>query len=141
MNIENMRILRDQLARLPDKKFNMGEIINHRPCGTVACIAGWAALLNGGPTLLENEPDYSLHQITGWARRWLGLRDPEARHLFYGSWFEDRYDDEGSPISWDKASRADAIAELDRLIRYESNRRLTCLNFSINSRPASARSF
>src|SRR5687768_11356038 len=78
MNIQHAEILLRQLERLPDEKFVMGDWIDHRgPCGTVACVAGWAALLNGGPTDGTIDTEF-------WARDWLGLGHSDARRLFYG---------------------------------------------------------
>lgn len=111
MNIENAKKLVDQLKRLPDERFWMAEYIAHpeeflelnvpRPasCGTVACIAGWASLANGGPNFYCDVYD--------WATEWLGLREEESWRLFLGEW---------SPKNLSQITRSEAIAELERLI-------------------------
>jgi len=108
-NVENLKKLRDQLSRLPDEKFNMGPIISHHECGTVACIAGWASLLNGGP---------DDGRALGFASRWLGLTSDEAHALFLGDW----HPSGGFGLTRDEITRADAIAELDRMIAAEEPR-------------------
>lgn len=111
MNIENAKKLVGQLERLPDEKFNMVELISHRECGTVACIAGWASILNGGPKVLR-ESKRGANNFTAWnfASRFLGF-DPdgeEATTLFYGRW------PSGKGLL--RTTRTEAIAELRRLI-------------------------
>ncbi len=110
MNIENMKKLVGQLERLPDEKFDMSELITHRECGTVACIAGWASLLNGGPKRLR-ESRRGKNNYTAWnfAAKFLGI-DPdgkETQDLFYGHWSH-------KPLF--AVTRTEATAELKRLI-------------------------
>lgn len=103
MNIENAKKLVSQLARLPDEKFTMSTWASHGECGTVACIAGWTSILNGGPD--------NASEILHFAERFLDLSMQEADILFlnwprWPTWGQRS----GVP------SRADAIAELNRLI-------------------------
>lgn len=112
MNIDNAKKLVGQLERLPDEKFWMASWIihpeqqqyrlgipkKHRSCGTIACIAGWAQLLN--------RPRARLHPYT-WAQKWLRLSEDDALKLFYGFF---------SKKANSRITRSDAIAELNRLI-------------------------
>lgn len=53
------------------------------PCGTVGCIAGWAAVLDGVP----------MDDIGGWAgREALGLNEFEGGELFYPGYWPNRDD-------------------------------------------------
>lgn len=113
MNIENAKKLVSQLERLPDEKFWMADYIIHPEdfahisviapkrgnCGTVACIAGWASLSNGGPNSEVNS--------FKWARDWLGLDMDDARYLFRGYWT-------AKPL--EEVTRSEAISELNRMI-------------------------
>jgi hypothetical protein len=78
VNKENLNKLIGQLERLPEEKFDMRIYINHHPCGTTACIAGWCALLNGGPA---DSPYY-------FAKNFLGINEETARGLFINAGFE-----------------------------------------------------
>lgn len=98
MNIENAKKLVGQLERLPDEKFDMSRYVQHNECGTTACIAGWAALLNGGP---EYRGSRDSDNVFYWAQDWLGLKYPTAQDLF---------------LNHDGWPRAEAIAELNRMI-------------------------
>lgn len=42
MNRKRLKILRDFLARLPDRQVDMTVVRVEKSCGTVACIMGWA---------------------------------------------------------------------------------------------------
>lgn len=107
MNIKNAKTLVGQLKRLPDEKFDMGPLIAHRSCGTVACIAGYASILNGGPT-----EDDDVSSPYNFAQKWLGLNTNVAESLFHGWWANKRYRGD--------ITRLEAIAELERMIEAES---------------------
>jgi hypothetical protein len=114
MNIQNMQKLIAQLERLPDKQFDMEEAIAHKPeCGTVACIAGWASLLNGGPQVAQGGETWPLT----WARDWLDLTSRQATRLFFGEWL-DAFDDEGNQRWWGSATREEAIEELKSMVNH-----------------------
>lgn len=102
MNIENAKKLVGQLERLPDEKFDISTIISHRECSTVACVAGWAMLLNGG----DPEEEYPLD----WAQRWLGFSYEERQRLFLGRFSRDL------EKFWFQVTRSNAIDELNRMI-------------------------
>ncbi len=107
MNVENMKRL---IKRLEDPnilvKFDMGafflhnedavwdesealmnqakevlDVVENHPCGTVACIAGHAAIL----AWLEDDR-YHNYDIKYTAEYWLGLTSSEASKLFYAHW-------------------------------------------------------
>lgn len=118
MNIENAKKLVGQLERLPDEKFDMGVWVAHpeeftqyrirRPksCGTIACIAGWAALSN------RAELDDNIYYF-GWAMDWLDLTQIEAEYLFLGHFV---FFKNGNLKPKAHIKLADAIAELNRMI-------------------------
>jgi hypothetical protein len=127
INIENWRKLQDQLLVM-DGNFDMGHWLKpDRPgetaeeailpeCRTVACLAGTAYLL----ALLEEDPQALISaaedEVEFTARKWLGLNDPEAEHVFYGHW---------SPVSKQgmylcRISRQDAIEYVKEVIRQGS---------------------
>lgn len=119
MNIENAKTLVGQLERLPDEKFFMACVISHpegprrignADCDTVACIAGWCSLLNGGPQN-DGAPDEDPIQFS---QDFLGLSNEEASDLFFAhSW---RGVKNGSRRSLTEVTRPAAIAELNRMI-------------------------
>jgi hypothetical protein len=104
MNVERLRQVRDHLETLPPQQFNMSDWIFHsnlvgydkdgRPlkeasCGTSACIAGWACILN--PIEAEREHGGQKVQVAivggVWeceerARELLGLDEHTAKALF-----------------------------------------------------------
>lgn len=76
MNTENMLRVADAIEEESIAKFNMGAWVGTSCCGTVACVAGFATLL---------EPGVRSHR--SWSERGekiLGLTDSEAEELFYG---------------------------------------------------------
>lgn len=128
MNVKNMRKLR---ARLRSRKnpvgFNMTNWFQHRnrslvtpagicraaeqhACGTVACLAGHAALLAWQSGDVPKNPDARVYFV---ARDWLGMEDEEVQDLFYGCWPAVR----GVYIG--DITEDQAIAELTRLIEAE----------------------
>lgn len=103
MNLKNMRRLRAHLrSRKNPVGFNMANWFQHNsrdlvtptvicravethPCGTVACLAGHAALLawQSGDIPLEHRA-----RIRVVAAEWLGLKYDESHDLFAGNWGE-----------------------------------------------------
>jgi len=81
MNVDNINLLIATLEAevFPDGRvlcFNMGTWIEIESCGTVACMAGTAALLAG----MKN---WSVPgSVKRAARRWLDISDTEAYQLF-----------------------------------------------------------
>lgn len=73
-------------------------VISATECGTVACIAGHAALIGG---CHEND------LVPYFALRWLDLTGDEAADLFFGAW---------SSSSLHDVTIDDVITELDRLL-------------------------
>ena len=132
MNLANMKKLRTRVrSRKNPVKFNMGnwfahnldnnrrtpenllETVETHACGTVACLAGHAAIIY----LQENDGKLPQDILEGgdWIRRlaqhYLGLRDYEADALFHGHWWIHYYK---KPLK--EISKAEAIRELTRLI-------------------------
>lgn len=116
---QNLRDLRDLIAGLPEKRFDMrtlaavadphGDLDEHSiaslngGCDTCGCIAGWALALKiakeGGPL-----STWGLDRDD--AADWLGLNSDEGLQLFL-------------PAHWKTAgyyTKADALATLDHLI-------------------------
>jgi len=118
MNIENMTILRDFIAKLPKNNFNhrYWEISTYRSnaepvlvddvnvCGTSACIGGWATVLGklAPYKVVDNEIEFDLPEDWDWAGKpgeWLGLTEKEIGKIFYpwevmdGSAGRDKYDE------------------------------------------------
>jgi hypothetical protein len=76
--------------------FNQGEIEdlpkNERPpCGTMACIAGWAVMLADGPPAIIND-DYYL-TVEDRAVEVLGLNEEQVGALFYDPAWPEKYAD------------------------------------------------
>lgn len=46
MNRERLQMLRDMIAGIPQMQMNLDRFytLNGNPCGTIACIAGWASI-------------------------------------------------------------------------------------------------
>lgn len=95
MNKDRLRRVADAIenAELASKGigFNMFRYISRvrdglsidqtgRDCSTVACIAGWAAILNGPTNILMGSGD-----LANQAQAWLELSDDEALILFVGA--------------------------------------------------------
>jgi hypothetical protein len=72
---DRMIRLRDFLATLPDKQFNMGVWSRQLSCGTAACIGGWAE------HLIFGEIDSERSERTVAAA--LGLSREQESELFY----------------------------------------------------------
>lgn len=142
INKTNIRRVIDQIKAEP-KRFNMSvyvgtlnpdpedDIYPHvedeghdtsvlaKSCGTVACIAGWAAYL-----AQPNKPPTSTAHMTEIAAEFLGLSAPnavdlgedhnETDRLFFG-WLPDRYD-RPNGLSLDAIAPEQAIKVLEHLI-------------------------
>lgn len=124
MNIENMKKLRTRLrSRKNPVAFDIGawfshngirkqnrseilEIVKEHPCGTVACLAGHAAIL------AWEEGASGRKSISDTAGEFLGLDLDEADELFYAKW-------RPSSVSFSDVTRSAAIKELTRLIEQE----------------------
>ena len=99
MNIKNFRRLRSALLDEENPvNFTMATWFEHNDdeldgndafeaaqahsCGTVACLAGHAALI----AWQSDDIELDNQKIEEVAREWLGLTHPEATLLFMGSW-------------------------------------------------------
>lgn len=129
MNLKNMRKLRTRLrSRKNPVGFNMrgwfyhnGElsvsstdvccIVEEHSCGTVACLAGHAALLAWQSGDVPKEQNDCIEEV---ARRWLGMTDSSANDLFFGNW-----NNETRTVLLRDLTKRQAIAELTRLIEAE----------------------
>lgn len=75
MRVDRLNQLADALENgLPDTEFDMADWIEHRDCGTTACIAGHAALLA--------DPDVRWPEVEGTAEAWLGVDRVQSMELF-----------------------------------------------------------
>lgn len=74
----NLRKVRDLIASLSDEQFDMGAYAEEEPCGTVACIAGWACIVAGVGNIHSLVGD-DIHER---AQRHLGLTTQAATNLF-----------------------------------------------------------
>ncbi len=134
MNLKNMKKLRAALrSRKNLVKFDMASwfahndvvkttrgdvlsIVKEHPCGTVACLAGHAAILAWQEGDLSVPEYWEGNPIFQAARKFLGLTGSQADHLFYGYWSPIR---ERKGIS--KIPKTHAIKELTRLIEAETS--------------------
>lgn len=142
MKSERLQILHDFIESIPAAQFDMGVTIEMTQaemrcggalhCGTVACLAGWSAII-------ASDPDYVLRRgevawkpswwskllgtgtvtrsvrngdaVIETARRWLGLTKGQANALFYGDW------PEGEPIDQSgEVQQRMALSRLKQLI-------------------------
>jgi hypothetical protein len=126
MNKERLQQVRDAIASVEDGDllgFNMSQFMSEandyeledktgHSCGTVACIAGWAATLAyKGPV---NNDGYT--KVI--ASQWLDLNEEESYRLFYagiGKWKED-FDDCEDGLMLDEITKDDALVILDHAI-------------------------
>lgn len=95
MNRERLTILRDHLASLPDRQFDITDYVQEKDCGTVACVAGWANIL------FKSRDQQS---VTA-ARKRLDLTADQSSKLFYPRGFMDGVQ-----------SRTDAIAAIQSML-------------------------
>lgn len=87
INTELLARVRDHILEEPRRydQTTFGEASEDAPCGTAACIAGWAAHLSGRVSLKKlRAPMNPVREIRQTAQRALGLTDEEARVLFTG---------------------------------------------------------
>lgn len=83
-NVENMMRVRAFIEELPGKNFNMAELCsNNNECGTVACIAGWAYILENEIVDVVDLMDLKDAPFVSSARQYLGLTPELAEALFY----------------------------------------------------------
>lgn len=83
-NLKLLARVRDHILEEP-RRYNQGvfgQESGEAPCGTRACIAGWAALLGGAATLAELAEGTA--EIRDKAQALLGLDAGEADILFHG---------------------------------------------------------
>ena len=133
MNIENMRTLVRTLKNntLP-VKFNMGDYFRHNtfevistrsmmnavekhPCGTVACLAGYAVILGvQSGDVSRTTRGINHHNI---AKEWLGLSENDAFDLFYGYWGKKKERLGYVPLM--DLTKTQALTELRRLINIQ----------------------
>lgn len=128
LNVELLTKLRDKILANPESynQYVWGKPSDKAPCGTVACIAGWTFLLEGGTRedlfrfrdevfkygYVIDAPD-----VVDIAREKLGLSVDEGAALFSDGtgWpveFEDAYDEARTP-----AERAEVAADyINRII-------------------------
>lgn len=98
MNKQLLKKVRDHIAN-EDTGFDMG--FYAKPCGTVACIAGWTLILLGwtAEEIIEmTSPCYAAGQA-------LGLDRDTATSLFFGEWADGM-----------ATTRAQAVAKLDEML-------------------------
>lgn len=99
MNRERLTILRDHLAALPDERVHMNYVRREAPCGTVACIGGWAGYLSA--------PDEPFVGLTG-GGDWLDLDGDQRSALFWPN--------EVFGLDLDELTRSDAIAAIQSML-------------------------
>ena len=136
LNIELFKAIREKIATTPEaydqSVFARPE--NAAPCGTAACIAGWACVLSGEMSTdelkrRERAKGEEFLSIESTATRVLGLDGDEADILFTEApagrseeWYEDdeRYGGWPEPFAtqWEEESALErvAIAYLDHII-------------------------
>ena len=133
MNIGRMKQLRDHLASVDTRSFNMGDYLDtvteeagENWCGTVGCIAGHAVMVANPSVkgeyalrdLVQTDWDQELTGERGcvhvWARRWLGLERAEARALFEPMSLH------LNGLSYGEVTRAMALEMLDLCIKREA---------------------
>lgn len=137
LNIELFKLIREKIATTPEaydqSVFARPSV--KAPCGTAACIAGWACVLSGAMDageLMRRErasgAEYQTIEIT--AKGALGLDDDDAEVLFDENpagrldWHEDSERDGGWPepfaSQWEDSTRSQqpqiAVAYIDHII-------------------------
>lgn len=84
MNKQKILDLADFIENLPPKQFNMAVYGVAHECGTIACIAGWAAVLEGA-TVDKHESFHILGEWIGahkFAAKALGINEKTSLDLF-----------------------------------------------------------
>ena len=125
MNIERLQTVRDTIAANADQ-YEQDQYLH--PCGSPACIAGWAAHLSlkgdeiltvRGPALgsyVVDENDLMEHVETR-AREWLDLAREEAIEMFWGEPID--YRDDNGMQCCRPSTVEEALAMLDNAIKRE----------------------
>lgn len=138
LNIELFKAVRDKIATTPEAydQSVFARPSDSAPCGTAACIAGWACVLSGAMDSEELKRRERAHgaefeSIETTAQAALGIDDDDAEVLFTENpagqrydWHEDDERDGGWPdpfaSQWDYGTRSDrpriAVAYLDHII-------------------------
>ena len=123
MNIERLQTVRDTIAANADQ---YDQDIYLHPCGSPACIAGWAAHLSlregerltvRGPALgsyVVDENDLMEH-VEWRAREWLDLTRNERIDMFYGEPID--YRDDNGMLHSRTSTVGEALAMLDNAIK------------------------
>lgn len=102
MNRENIQKVRDLIASLPAKRFDMGNPLTPHNCGSAACIGGWANFVRD-----PSDRGASLEA----AAEWLGLPNPKGLPPLF---FPGEFTTEGfDPYC---ATSAQAVQVLDHLL-------------------------
>lgn len=128
MNVKAIERTRDMIAA-HFRDFYQAEWVH--PCGTPACVAGFACAANGGRLLVETveteskrvvirtdckRPDGSIVSVSAYAREVLGLSHFQSEDLFYGMPFDKSKTDRSQP------THRDAVATLNHLIETDEVR-------------------
>lgn len=121
MNRENVQTLLYHLKQIPPQAFHMRSFAENHECGTVACLAGHAAVLSGEVSAVPSGPrpeDMMFITSEGLPRSpghvatdWLGLTVYESIHMFTGSW---------SPKGTGEFSVEKAIEYLEEVLRHNN---------------------
>ena len=120
MNLENFKKVRDQIAMMEDKNFSMAsfaDVIKDETgyqCGTVMCIAGWAASMLEDVVISVDIDIVSFREndvlvspdLLG--AKFLGLTILERDFVFYGDWSDTRH--------LPDITKEETVAYLDRVI-------------------------
>lgn len=116
LNLALLEKVRDKIAAVPKAydQTQWADSSDDAPCGTVACIAGWAAILSGAMTPEEARTQTG-HGVYYTARDALRLTRKEAETLFSGRMSGWPYRYRLVALLWDD-SRA-AVRYLNRIIR------------------------
>ena len=114
MNKENLIKMRDFLKKLPEEKFNMSDWVEHKDCGTVACIAGWGEILFDKEKEIEAAKAKYIEEKPQWrydapmvaytsviGEGVFGLSKVDARDLFVPAYTERRTKDEAVEVLTD----------------------------------------
>lgn len=128
LNTELLKAIREKIATVP-QAYDQGTYARASdvaPCGTAACIAGWACVLSGAMStdgLRKAEEEGEQEMIHETAQTALGLNNGDAERLFDGN-PSDEYEGYGWPepfkgqwLNWPPSDRPQiAVAYLTRII-------------------------
>lgn len=115
-NKKNIKRLIKLLEELPDDNFNMRYWAQNSECGTVCCIAGWAATLMKGGSVDGDANEICLNkkrigkspEKSEKFQKWFGMDTEDLASLFYGVWIRSR--------ALEDITRKEAINHLKSLI-------------------------